>query len=469
MRRLRRHRILLSVIPPVLLVTTAFAVLFIRLVVPGLQRQFIERAFADLEAATQEAIELCENGLGTLLEMRLEEEPAMVETLRRDTLEQIKRLPSRFPGIQVAVVEQGTLVTPECTEIGSAAPVLLNLPAAAPETAMELTLADPTYAHWRYFPFWRRHIIAYVSLSVAMAPLTSARRVVLAALLGGATTMLAAFVVTFVVRVDRPLRKLARTANVVSAGRFENTGITRQDEIGAVARAFDAMVASLMEKDAQLRTNMRELEDSVQEKEVLLREIHHRVRNNLNIIESLLRLRADSLTDTSDVIQAFQESTDRIRTMAMIHSRLYESGDFSRIRLDEHIRDLVTELIREYPVYRQVTLEMDVRVCTVAVDQAIPLGLLVNEAVTNALKHAFSGPTTGVLRVGLRPVETLPPTPLRYLLTIADNGPGIPQQELNTPGGSLGMTLIRELAAQVHGELRVSTDSGTTVAVMFMA
>jgi PAS domain S-box-containing protein len=190
------------------------------------------------------------------------------------------------------------------------------------------------------------------------------------------------------------------------------------------------------------------LRASLREKEVLLKEIHHRVKNNLQVISSLLSLQAEYLTDER-MLRIMRESQSRVKSMALVHEKLYQSHNLAEIDFGDYVRVLVMQLFRSYGV-PQDSVQMVITADTVAlgVDLAIPCGIIVNELVTNALKYAFPDGRDGKVEVELR---SIPPGMIR--LAIRDNGVGLPQDMEFHTAGSLGLTLVRMLTDQVQGEL----------------
>jgi PAS domain S-box-containing protein len=198
---------------------------------------------------------------------------------------------------------------------------------------------------------------------------------------------------------------------------------------------------------------------SLREKELLLKEIHHRVKNNLQITSSLLRLQVAKVVDEG-VRQALRESQDRIRSIALVHEMLYRSRDLSRVGFSEYVTALVLQLFRSYNADgRYVSHFIDIGQVDLGIDVAVPCGLIINELVANALKHAFPDRRAGEIRVSM----TAEPT--RYVLTVSDDGvgmpPGLDLQQVDT----LGLQLVRTLADQLEGRLALEVAGGTHVSV----
>ena len=208
-----------------------------------------------------------------------------------------------------------------------------------------------------------------------------------------------------------------------------------------------------------------QIKASLREKETLLQEIHHRVKNNLAIISSLLELQSDAIWD-EPARAAFQESQNRVRAMARIHEHLYRSQDLARVDMAEYVEGVVDYLSQSYGVYT-IALQIDVSDVALDIDTAIPCGLIINELVSNALKHAFppdwQRPESGQnqVRVALRLDDG------QCKLTVSDNGAGLPA-DLNIKGQeSLGLRLVNILSRQLKGVLEMNREGGTTFCLTF--
>lgn len=210
-----------------------------------------------------------------------------------------------------------------------------------------------------------------------------------------------------------------------------------------------------------LREAEREVRRALEEKSVLLREIHHRVKNNLQVVSSLLYLQGAAVDDAS-VRRLFEESRHRILSMAFIHETLYQSEDLSRVDFLAYVRKLVGGLAATYaslaPAAQIHTCVDDTKL---DVDTAIPCGLIVNELVTNALKYAFPGGRPGRILVTFRVTEG------RRILAVEDDGvglpPGIDPRTLTT----LGLKLVTMLAEQLHASIEIDAERGTRYRIVF--
>ncbi|HEY3500932.1 MAG TPA: histidine kinase dimerization/phosphoacceptor domain -containing protein [Polyangiaceae bacterium] len=217
----------------------------------------------------------------------------------------------------------------------------------------------------------------------------------------------------------------------------------------------------------ELENRVRERTAIAQEREVLLREVHHRVKNDLQLICSLLNMQGRRLKDPESVA-ALEESVARVQTIALIHEYMYQSENLARLPFSQNIKSLSASVLRVAGVYSG-NVRLDVQVhdeVTLPVDRAIPCGLILNELLTNALKHAFPEGRKGTLRVILRKEGDA-----RAALFVEDDGIGM-TVPVSTSGvgdsrGSLGFRLIKAFAEQLGAELRVVSQGGTSVGIVF--
>jgi len=213
------------------------------------------------------------------------------------------------------------------------------------------------------------------------------------------------------------------------------------------------------------RRTEEQLKISLKEKEVLLKEIHHRVKNNLQVISSVLRLQSDYIKDDR-VLALFKDSQNRIRSMALIHEKLHQSNNLLKINFDDYIRDLADNLLRSYAANSQAaTLSTEAIDVWLNIDTAIPCGLIINELVSNALKHAFPAPKLENQIF----VKISPTADNRYTLTVQDNGVGFPTNIDFRNTESLGLELVCIFTEQLEGEIECDqTDgAGTTFTIKF--
>jgi two-component sensor histidine kinase len=207
----------------------------------------------------------------------------------------------------------------------------------------------------------------------------------------------------------------------------------------------------------------RQLKASLGEKDILLKEVHHRVKNNLQLISSLLRLQSDKINDKK-ALDMLRESQDRIRTLAMIHEKLYRSESLASIDIAQCIRDLCSHLLSLYnSVDNHVKVQVSVDDISFGLEMAVPCGLVINELVSNALKHAFQ-----VNRKGMNIIDiTLRSYRGKYRLVVSDNGIGFPCRLNFRKTSSLGLQLVVSLVKQMGGRISVQCEKGTKISITF--
>lgn len=205
----------------------------------------------------------------------------------------------------------------------------------------------------------------------------------------------------------------------------------------------------------------RELEQSLTEKEVLLKEVHHRVKNNLQVISSITKLQSERTELDPKVIEVLHHSRDRIRSMALIHDSLYQTKQFSQIDLAEYIDGLARNLMLSYSTSERITLDLRLTPVRLNIDQAMPCGLILNEIISNALKHGYPDGRTGTLSIDLGLQEDL------VSIRVSDDGIGLREAFAEERDGHLGLELIRLLTSQLDGRMQRTSGSGVVYLLTF--
>ena len=218
--------------------------------------------------------------------------------------------------------------------------------------------------------------------------------------------------------------------------------------------------AKVMRDETERRLRAEQIQASLSEKEVLLKEIHHRVKNNLQVITSLLTLQSDSVEDHS-IREKFEEACNRVRSIGEVHELLYRSPDLARVDFAAYLRRIATYLQEFYGVSpERVSLDIEANV-KLPLPQAIPCGLIVNELLTNCFKHAFPNGNSGNIHLSLTSNDG------RCVLAVADDGVGMPTgidiEEMN----SLGLSLVSVLSRQLRGEIELQRSTGTRISISF--
>ncbi len=260
--------------------------------------------------------------------------------------------------------------------------------------------------------------------------------------------------------VVRWITYLERITSAYAAGRH---GV-RPERVSAAPAEIRSLGETFSRMADLISSRENELRDSLTQKELLVREIHHRVKNNLQLVMSLLNLHARRIRDPR-AEEAFAEARSRINALATLHRRLYESENLQEIDLHWFLEDLCAELRRGgLSRGRNVELVVESPSEVIGPELAVPLGLLVTEAITNAYKHAFVDRTQGRITVQVQREST------EYLLIrIRDDGSGFDPENLSTDSTGLGRSLIEAFVRQLHGELNIISEDGTVVEVRFPA
>ena len=206
--------------------------------------------------------------------------------------------------------------------------------------------------------------------------------------------------------------------------------------------------------------NENSLKQSLSEKEILLKEVHHRVKNNLQIINSILNLQSSYIEDEK-TLEIISESQNRIRSMSFIHESLYQTSNFSSINFKEYIENLLSNLIYSYQIGTKIKIIKEIENIDLSLDQAIPCGLILNELITNALKYAYGLNEEGNVYISIKKVNT------KIEIIVQDFGAGLPDNFDIETADSLGLSLVHTLTEQIDGELMIKSDGGTKILIIF--
>ncbi|HJZ12702.1 MAG TPA: histidine kinase dimerization/phosphoacceptor domain -containing protein [Acidobacteriota bacterium] len=274
------------------------------------------------------------------------------------------------------------------------------------------------------------------------------------------TILLIAFLAAFIFsnilqkNISRPVMSLANAARFISEKkdysiRVENP---RKDELGMMTQTFNNMLDQIQKTDAGLRK-------ALTEKDILIQEVHHRVKNNLQVILSLFEMQSRYVRKPSSVFEVFEDCKARIRSMSLVHEMLYTDSDLSEVDFAEYVAGLIADLSRSHrrPDF-QLDSVIDVADLQLDISKAVPLGLMLSEILTNTFKHAFKDRTHG--KVVIKTVEKTP-----RKLIIADDGPGIPSHvDFNNPT-TFGLKIIRLLSEQTSTKVTIDTTNGTAYTI----
>jgi len=228
---------------------------------------------------------------------------------------------------------------------------------------------------------------------------------------------------------------------------------------GGIALGLISLLSFFLFRLFKRVTSQKEvITKALSEKDLLLREIHHRVKNNLQLVSSLLTLQGRGIDDET-ARQAINEGKSRVRSMALIHQDLYNKDNLTGIGVKVYLEKLTQELFDTYRIDKnRISLSMDVQDIELDVDVLVPLGLIINELITNSLKYAWKGDQTGKLSVSLVKSQG------NHELIISDDGIGYDLSQVRD--NSFGGTLITALTEQLEGTMKISSDGGTEVSII---
>ncbi|MFC1769605.1 sensor histidine kinase [Nitrospirota bacterium] len=233
-------------------------------------------------------------------------------------------------------------------------------------------------------------------------------------------------------------------------------GSLLRDESGSPAQ-----MVGIVEDITERKKVEAKIKASLREKEVLLQEIHHRVKNNMAIITSLLRLQS-RFTENEEIKEILKESQNRIKSMALVHEKLYLEGDLSRINYRDYVENLVNDLCSFYNLsVNKIKIVFDVEDIPMEIDVMIPCGLILNELITNSMKYAFKDIETPVLYINLSSQDD------RIILVVGDNGPGIPEDIDIHHSKSFGLQIVDGLVRQLRGSIELDSSEGTIFTISF--
>ncbi len=275
-------------------------------------------------------------------------------------------------------------------------------------------------------------------------------------------------------RISNPVTKLKNAMTAIGKGKLDTEiEVESNDEFGELADSFKKMVEDLTRTTTSIDNLNKEIverkraeqkiEASLKEKEVLLTELHHRVKNNMQIITSLLQMRGAKLKDP-EAVEAFRDSRDRVRAMILIHETLYQSEDFANIELSDYVTRLANNLFLSVWAGREpIALEKNLEPVFLPLDRAVPCGLVMNELLTNTLKHAFPEGTNGQINISVAAID-----PGEVEIIISDNGVGFPGDTNFRNAAGMGLELVVGIVEkQLGGQIELNQEEGTEFRIRF--
>jgi two-component sensor histidine kinase len=231
-------------------------------------------------------------------------------------------------------------------------------------------------------------------------------------------------------------------------------------DISELKRAEEELLALNRDLEGKVLERTERLNNSLKDKELLLREIHHRVKNNLQIIISLLNLQSRYITDEK-TLAAIRESQNRVKAMALVHEKLYQSADIARINLDDYVQFLGNSLFQFYGMRgKGIVFTTTIPEISLDINTAIPIGLIINELVSNSLKYAFPNGKRGEISIGIKREDH------RVTILFKDTGTGIPADFDWRNAKSLGLRLVVSLVEQLFGTIELDRAEGTAYTIV---
>ena len=242
-----------------------------------------------------------------------------------------------------------------------------------------------------------------------------------------------------------------------------------ENKVAERTKDLDQSIKELSQEITTRKKAEQKVQASLEEKEVLLKEIHHRVKNNLQVISSLLYLQSKSIKDEK-TLNLFNDSQNRVKSMALIHEKLYQSRDFAGINFYDYVKGLIEHLNKTFKNNsREVKTNINIDNIKLSLDTAISCGLIVNELITNAHKYAFpqswiEQKTNKEFRIDINVYNEKND---QYILIVSDNGVGMPENFDIQNTNSLGLKLVNSMINQLGGRIEISNNSGAQFKILF--
>ncbi|HOO70123.1 MAG TPA: sensor histidine kinase [Spirochaetota bacterium] len=242
---------------------------------------------------------------------------------------------------------------------------------------------------------------------------------------------------------------------------------SRSHEAWQLDEIFSVLIFFVLASVIIIHRRMRELlkmnktiENLLNEKELILSEVHHRIKNNMNVIKSILSLQSQSLGDPRADI-AFQDAITRIESMSVLYDKLYRKGEYKVISTREYLTSLIDEIYNVNVHHKPVTIEKQIDDFSISIDLLFPVGIIINELLTNAFKHAFIDRTNGTIHICVTRKAGI------VIIIFSDNGIGMPDAASGTLQKGLGITLIELLTQQIDGSYTIERNNGTSFTFTF--
>ncbi len=219
-------------------------------------------------------------------------------------------------------------------------------------------------------------------------------------------------------------------------------------------------IANFSRDVTENKESFKKIQSLLKEKELLLHEVHHRIKNNMSTISGLLMLQAASMSD-STAVTALNDARSRVQSMMIMYDKLYRSEDYRKMSVKEYFEKFIDEIYVIFENSRQVRIEKDIQDFILDTKILFPLGIIINEIITNSFKYAFSGGREGVINVSVKKMND------EITISIKDNGAGVPEKVLSSKTGGFGLNLVSALTGQIGGTVKITNDNGTKVEIVF--
>ncbi|MBT3208728.1 MAG: response regulator [Bacteroidetes bacterium] len=227
------------------------------------------------------------------------------------------------------------------------------------------------------------------------------------------------------------------------------------------AKTAEENNAQLLQEMEIRKTTEKKLRQTIYEKKILFKELHHRVKNNMQIISSILNLQLNTIDDPL-MAKLFEESQDRIKSMSLVHENIYKTKNVDKINFKEYVKTLITNLFHSYTMNSSVSFNNDIEDIFLSIDLGVPCGLIINEIVSNSMKYAFANKPDGIVYISLKKLKNK-----NLELIISDNGIGVSNDLNIEESETLGLQIVSALVSQIDGEIEIDNSNGTKFTIIF--
>ena len=285
------------------------------------------------------------------------------------------------------------------------------------------------------------------------------------------TLLTAAFALLVGKRMTKPIVGLAVTVKTIGEGHLDaRADVLSNDEIGFMAQSLNRMTENLQKtmasrdeliNEVEQRKRVEEqIQNLLNEKEMLLKEVHHRIKNNMNVIRSLLSMQADKL-ETPEAVTTFQDAIARIESMGILYDKLYRTENYKAVSVKDYLSQLIDEIMQIFPGRQSTQIKKQIDNFNLDPKRLFPIGIIVNELLTNTMKYAFTGRNSDLLQITVKENHG------NVILTIQDNGKGLPEGFAINKSGGFGLMLVDMLSQQLEGSFTIENNNGAKSTLEF--